>query len=659
MAERLLTPEQRRRLNEFVTRDVPNSLRRRAEIILLYDQGLATSEVARKVGLSQGRTRYWRRRFRTKGMGLFPLQAESDLLLHPGSQSEPPPLEIDTGLPGELHPLTGMQAALETAPAANSPAGFGPPPQLSRRSEYVKSLALAIFDKTQNLHQLGGEPRQWLEAAVRLSTQPYFRDGKRDFEAIYDWIQARMKLSTSHAHPQALVPAEPYPETDKDIQDLSERGRELLAALLASRSGKLKKQSLARLGMDPGEEKELASLSAILRIAWALDHSGSQTTQIERIKPVFGGIWIVVKGPAASEDAAAAEKQTDRWNQAGYPRLQILELSEAERRLAKYPPLPKPMARPGVEAEDLMAEAGRKVMRFHFAEMLSHEKGTRSGEDIEELHDMRVATRRMRAAFEVFQDAFRSKALKPHLRGLRATGRALGHVRDLDVFMEKAYKYLENIPEEQRHGLDPLLEDWKSQRDQARSEMLAYLNSEEYQVFKQEFNLFLQTPGAGDKPLSEGLPLPSRVCEVAPVLIYSRMAAVRAFDAILENAAVEQMHALRIEFKKLRYTVEFFREVLGEEAKAIITDLKAVQDHLGDLNDAVVATQILKEFLEDWETRQVDLPMNERRSPEAIVNYLAARHAERYRLMVTFREVWSHFNRPEFRRSLALAVAEL
>jgi len=48
-----------------------------------------------------------------------------------------------------------------------------------------------------------------------------------------------------------------------------------------------------------------------------------------------------------------------------------------------------------------MSEAGRKVLRTHFARMLANEAGTRLGEDIEELHDMRVATRRLRAVLFV------------------------------------------------------------------------------------------------------------------------------------------------------------------------------------------------------------------------------------------------------------------
>ena len=64
-------------------------------------------------------------------------------------------------------------------------------------------------------------------------------------------------------------------------------------------------------------------------------------------------------------------------------------------------------------ADDHVAEAGRKVLRFHLARMLDYEAGTRSGEDAEDLHKMRVATRRQRAAWRVFGEAFRDGRTQP------------------------------------------------------------------------------------------------------------------------------------------------------------------------------------------------------------------------------------------------------
>jgi CHAD domain-containing protein len=291
--------------------------------------------------------------------------------------------------------------------------------------------------------------------------------------------------------------------------------------------------------------------------------------------------------------------------------------------------------------------------------MLQHEQGTILGEDIEELHDMRVAVRRMRVAFEIFRDAFEPKVTKRHRKGLRATGRALGRVRDLDVFIEKANRYLETLPEEQRQGLSPLFHAWEEQRQTARQRMLTFLEGKRYRSFLEEFNIFVNTPGAGAKEGGQDYHVPSIVRHVAPVMIYNRLSAVRAYEQILDTARIEQLHELRIEFKRLRYTLEFFREVLGSEAKPIIEEIKVVQDHLGDLNDAEVACQILADFLERWEERQQTLPLSERESPEPIVAYLASKHAERHHLMVTFGETWRSFNRDALRSQFAAAVAML
>jgi CHAD domain-containing protein len=322
-------------------------------------------------------------------------------------------------------------------------------------------------------------------------------------------------------------------------------------------------------------------------------------------------------------------------------------------------PFPAAMKRPGILPTDTLAEAGRKTWLYQFAEMIQKEEPTRLGVDIEGLHDMRVATRRMRSAFDVFGNAFKPKILKKHLTGLRTTGRALGSVRDMDVLIEKLTDYMDALQEIQREGLMPLLYSWRMERELGRQALITFLDSPKYLKFKTEFNRFVQTPGDGVRNISQISPQANLVCEIVPALIYTRMGAVRAFDSILQNASDTQLHALRIEFKKLRYAVEYFREVLGAEATNIIQDLKLMQDHLGNLHDAVVACDLVTEFLKDWEKSQLDRPLAERQNPEPIVTYLAHLHAERHRLLVTLPEAWVLFNRPEFRANLAKAIAVL
>jgi CHAD domain-containing protein/transposase-like protein len=314
---------------------------------------------------------------------------------------------------------------------------------------------------------------------------------------------------------------------------------------------------------------------------------------------------------------------------------------------------------PGVLPEDGLADAGRKVWLYQLAQMLANNEGTRLGADIEALHDMRVATRRMRAAFDVFGEAFEAKALKPHLRGLRATGRALGPARDLDVFLEKAHAYESTLPADEQDGLQPLLDAWQEQRRIARENMVTYLDGENFHRFCVKFYRFLCNPTAGLRKLPTGQPQAQRIRDVAPQPIYTRLAAVRAFDAILENATIEQFHSLRIEFKKFRYSVEFFREVLGPESKFVVNEIKVMQDHLGNLNDAQVATHILGKFLETWDTSQAHLAVAQRRSPEPLIAYLTYQYRERHQLMHTFHTALERFNQPVFRQNLAAAVGTL
>ncbi|MBN1963278.1 MAG: CHAD domain-containing protein [Anaerolineae bacterium] len=313
--------------------------------------------------------------------------------------------------------------------------------------------------------------------------------------------------------------------------------------------------------------------------------------------------------------------------------------------------------KPGVEPGDPMAEAGRKILHFHFERMLLHEPGSRLGEDIEALHDMRVATRRMRSALDVFGSFYQDKALRAIRRGLRDAGRALGSVRDMDVFIEKLGHYQETLPE--AASLDPLIEVCIARRDAARQKLIVHLDSAEFEQFVTTFEAFLTTPGAGAKPIDRAQPSPYQVRHIVPRFVYTRYEAVRAYEPILDQASIETLHALRIDFKRLRYTLEFFAEVLGPEGITVIEDVKALQDHLGDLNDAEVAGHFLREFVTHYEESQTGVLLRERRSIEGVVQYLAHQYAAKHRLVTTFPQAWAYFNRDEMRRNLALAVSTL
>ena len=172
--------------------------------------------------------------------------------------------------------------------------------------------------------------------------------------------------------------------------------------------------------------------------------------------------------------------------------------------------------RPGILAADSMVDAAFKTLRFHFARMLAHERGTRAGDDPEDLHDMRVATRRMRAALRVFAPYLDQDVMKPVERGLRRTGRKLGSVRDLDVFHEKTQAYLGELPVAPRGELDPLLEVWRRRYEKARADLLSYLDGPRYAHFVADMTALLDRPRAGGpscrRRQRRGPPAPGRAC---------------------------------------------------------------------------------------------------------------------------------------------------
>ena len=300
--------------------------------------------------------------------------------------------------------------------------------------------------------------------------------------------------------------------------------------------------------------------------------------------------------------------------------------------------------RPGLEPDDLMSEAGRKTLRFHCRRMLYYEPGTRLGVDAEALHDMRVATRRMRAAFRLFGKYYDPKIAARHEKGLKRTGRALGAVRDLDVFLEKVVAYRDTLPEAQRDGLDGLLAVLEERREAARQRMIAYLDSEKYRRFVQRFGKFVETEGLGNRPpeIEDHDLRPDRVRHVAPLAIYERLATVRAYDewVTAPDPPLARFHALRIACKRLRYTLEFFQGVLGPGTKEVIKKVVVVQDLLGAVQDAVVAGEILRDLS--------TLP--------GVEDYLATRQSEMQELLAAFPEVWSRLTSAEFSQRVAQAV---
>ena len=320
--------------------------------------------------------------------------------------------------------------------------------------------------------------------------------------------------------------------------------------------------------------------------------------------------------------------------------------------------------RPGILPADTMVQAAGKTFRFHLARMLEHEAGTRLGEDPEELHVMRVSTRRMRMALRVFDDYLEPDVMRPVLKGLRRTGRLLGAVRDLDVFGEKTQHYLDGLPAARRGELDGLLDGCRGERERQRERMAAYLDGDRYRAFVERFSELLEAPVEllASRPPAD--PRPQRVAQVLPGVLYKDMADVWSFEGRLGGleTPLPEFHALRKACKGLRYTLEFFEDVLGPDARSLIKKVKGMQDHLGDLQDAVVTSGVLRDYITwgTWRHGGHGLPgtLEVTIAPGA-ARYLVVRQEEMERLVLSFPEVWPTVAGSGFSRELATVIAEI
>ena len=306
---------------------------------------------------------------------------------------------------------------------------------------------------------------------------------------------------------------------------------------------------------------------------------------------------------------------------------------------------------PGVLADDHLAEAGRKVLRFHLARMVAREEGTRLGRDAEELHAMRVATRRQRAAWRVFGDAFDSARTEKHRRRLKAVAADLGAVRDLDVLIGAAEAYRDRQPAAESAAFEPLIAGWRTRRDAARVVLVRELDSERHRRWVDGYVAFLQTEGLG--ALAVGPVQPHRVRDTMPSRIWAAYEVLRAYEPVMRWADVTTLHDLRIAAKWLRYTLEFVREALGREAGPVIEKVVALQDHLGWLHDADVAAGLARAFLVEHAGE-----LSERESA-AIGRYLVDRERELARLRRTVGPAWRGVSSLAFRRAMGRLVAGL
>lgn len=137
----------------------------------------------------------------------------------------------------------------------------------------------------------------------------------------------------------------------------------------------------------------------------------------------------------------------------------------------------------GLRRDARFRDAAGRVVLTRWREMMSYRDGTLAGEDIEELHAMRVSSRRLRAALDAFAGAFPDRGFRRHLRVVKEVTDTLGDARDLDVAIAHLEELLPRLEPGDRPGLEGLIARYREQRrleDRHIHALFARLDDEDY-----------------------------------------------------------------------------------------------------------------------------------------------------------------------------------
>ncbi len=263
------------------------------------------------------------------------------------------------------------------------------------------------------------------------------------------------------------------------------------------------------------------------------------------------------------------------------------------------------------------------ALRAQLRAIHAHERGTRAGGDPEDLHEMRVAVRRLRAILRASRAMFEREWIEGLRDELEWLGTALGHVRDLDVLFGSLRSRLAGLPAAGRRTGAILLGGIEKDSARARGRLRAALAGPRYRRLLRRLDAGLRRPPVVEPDLS--------LQEVAAKEFEKLRSAVKDLP---KHPADEGLHAVRIKVKRARYAAELVRETGGRPAKRFIEQAKAVQDVLGDHQDSV----LLERRLRGAPGRTGDL----RRIMKALIDRERKR---RKGIRAAFREEWRTLKR--------------
>jgi CHAD domain-containing protein len=244
----------------------------------------------------------------------------------------------------------------------------------------------------------------------------------------------------------------------------------------------------------------------------------------------------------------------------------------------------------GIYCDASAASGIRLVLMFRLEEMCSLRDDALDAGDPEGVHDMRVASRRLRSALRDFLPYLSKRHIAKSLHEIKNVADALGRVRDQDVALLALDKLAHKAPPLVVASINRFAELRRQKREEARAALLRTLDANTLAALRSSFANSLEAAiaAAGRKKSKQEARNGTLVSyrDLARMTILNRLEDLEKLsDSLYYPLSIKPLHRMRIAAKRLRYAIELFENCWGQQAAIFAKKVAVLQSSLGELHD--------------------------------------------------------------------------
>ena len=246
-----------------------------------------------------------------------------------------------------------------------------------------------------------------------------------------------------------------------------------------------------------------------------------------------------------------------------------------------------------LDAEASIHESTQRLLQFTLSLLQKNEHGIKNNIDTEFLHDYRVAIRRTRSILKQLKGVYDKQETAFYLTTFKELGKKTNQLRDSDVYLLHEGTYYNYLPPFLQSSLKPFFVDIAASRKKLQKQFSSYLASSDYRLFLHRWHKFVHRDALPDSLLAPNASLSTRtIAEGSIKKAWKKV--IRNGRHISSETTDAELHALRIDCKKLRYLLEFFSSIFPpKDIVPVIRKMKELQENLGDFVDFSVQLQFL------------------------------------------------------------------